>query len=127
MAADGSIDELRGLLANQRRFRPPPEHHAGGAFAALAKKAAAAHRQTGSFTRLWLERVPPEISRHTTLHGLTRGVLTVAVDDSAALYELDRLLRGGLDHQLIAAHSGPAFRRIKLRLVAPTDDVRREA
>ena len=122
MPLEDPCDELRGILANQARFRPPREHHAGGSFADLAKRARQAHRQTGSLAALWLERVPPAVARHTSLHGLTRGVLTVAVDDSAALYELDRLLRGGLDHQLIAAHTGPAFRRIKLRLIAGTGE-----
>ena len=63
---------------------------------------------------LWTELLPDEIIEHTRLDSLARSVLTVSVDSSARLYELDRLLRSGLEKQLITAHKGPAFRRVKL-------------
>ena len=43
-------------------------------------------------------------------------MLRVAVDSSARLYELDRLLRSGLQKQLISQSKGPAVRRVQLRV-----------
>jgi len=76
------------------------------------------HKQLQSIIALWHELVPAELAGKTTLEGLSRGVLRVAVDSSAALYELDHLLRSSLQRELITRHKGTALRRIQLR-VAP--------
>lgn len=78
------------------------------------------HRQLEQLVGLWAELVPADLAAHTRLAGLARGVLHVDVDSSARLYELDRLLRSGLERQIITRHKGPAMRRIQLR-VAPWD------
>ena len=77
-------------------------------------------RQVTSVTELWHQLLPPELMEHTQLQSLRRGVLRVRVDSSARLYELDRLLRTGLEQELIHRHKGPALRRIELRV---TDDL----
>ena len=73
-------------------------------------------KQVQSLVALWERLVPAELLSHTRLEGLNHGVLRVAVDSSTYLYELDRLLRQGLQDQLITRHKGPAFRRVQLRV-----------
>jgi hypothetical protein len=70
---------------------------------------------------LWTDLVPAELVAHSRLEGLSRGVLRVAVDSSSHLFELDRLLRGGLEQRLITSHKGPAFRRVQLRNAGVSD------
>lgn len=72
------------------------------------------YRQMQTVIDLWTQLLPPELAEHTRLESFRRGVLKVAVDSSSRLYELDRLLRNGLEQQLIQAHHGPALRKIKL-------------
>ena len=67
---------------------------------------------------MWPTLVPAELAGHCRLGSLVRGVLRVAVEDSAHLYDLDRLLRQGLQSRLRAAVKGPAIHRVQL-LVAP--------
>ena len=76
------------------------------------------YKQLASVVGLWHTLVPPAVALHSRLESLDRGVLRVSVDSSSRLYELDRLLRGGLERQLITQHKGPAMRRIQLRVVA---------
>jgi len=73
-------------------------------------------KQLVQLAALWGQLVPPELASHTKLESLSRGVLRVAVDSSSRLYELDRLLRSGLQSQLISEHKGPAVRRVVLRV-----------
>ena len=79
------------------------------------------HRQLAKLVDLWAELVPAEIAAHTRLESLSRGVLRVGVDSSGHLYELDRLLRSGLQQALITRHTGPAVRRVQLRVAPPMD------
>ena len=75
---------------------------------------------------LWQQLVPAELVGHTRLDRLSYGVLHVSVESSTHLYELDRLLRSGLQRQLIVQHKGPALRRVQLRVAAidrPPPDV----
>jgi len=74
------------------------------------------YQQLSSITQLWHALVPPQFTQHTHLESLHRGVLQVAVDSSAWLYKFDRLLRNGLERQLITQHKGPALRRVRLRV-----------
>lgn len=74
------------------------------------------HKQLEKLICLWAELVPDDIAKHTRLESLSRGVLRVAVDSSPRLFELDRMLRSGLEQQLIRAHKGPAIRKVQLRV-----------
>ena len=81
-------------------------------------------RQTRGLAKLgpiWAEMVPPALLRHTALASYNRGVLTVHVASSAALFDLQRLLAGGLEHRIRRAFTGGTLSRIKL-LVVPFDD-----
>ncbi len=73
------------------------------------------YKQVSVIVAAWEEQVPPELSRHCRLESLRRGVLRVAVDSSEHLYELDRLLREGLEATLQRAHRG-GLRRVQLVL-----------
>ena len=71
-------------------------------------------KQLKGISEAWATLVPADILSHTRLEKLNRGVLTVTVDNSAALYELDRQLRSGLQKQLREASKGSNINRIKL-------------
>lgn len=81
------------------------------------REVARPHKQLGRFVELWTELVPEPVLGHTRLEGFSRGVLRVAVDSSPHLYELDQLLRGGLERELIRRQpAGAALRRVRLRV-----------
>lgn len=75
------------------------------------------HKQLGQIARLWEQAVPPALADRTALVSLTHGVLTVHVADSSAMYELDRLLRGGVELRLRQSCE-TTLRKVKCR-VAP--------
>ena len=70
---------------------------------------------------------PHRPRRALPTRGISRGVLRVSVDTSSHLFQLDRLLRSGLQRQIINQHPGKALRRIQLRVDtnAFTPDTRR--
>lgn len=74
------------------------------------------YKQLVSITEVWMRLVPPDLLEHTRLESFSRGVLRVAVDSSPRLYELDRLLRDGLEQRLITEHRGQPFRKIQLHV-----------
>ncbi len=81
------------------------------------KEVAKPYQQLAGISRVWAQVAPEPVQRHARLESLSRGVLHVAVDSSAALYELERLLRSGLREALITRNTGPAIRRVAVRLV----------
>jgi hypothetical protein len=74
------------------------------------------YKQLAAVAPLWCRLLPPELLQHTRLEGLSRGALRVAVDCSSRLYELDRLLRSGLEQQIVSTYRSPTLRRIVLRV-----------
>ena len=92
----------------------------------FARRVTRPFKQLESFVGVWQSLVPPALIEHTRLEGLSRGVLRVAVDSSAHLYELDMLLRQGLERRMIRQHKGPAFRRVQLRVDDARESSRRE-
>ena len=77
------------------------------------------YKQLEQMIDIWTRLVPAELCRYTRLESLNRGVLKVAVDSSARHFELDRLLRQGLQEQIIKTHKGPAFRKIQIHVGDP--------
>jgi len=73
-------------------------------------------RQLGQLVPHWEELLPDELLPHTRLESLSRGVLHVTVSDASKHYELDRLLRGGLMHELQQAAGGANLRRVKVQV-----------
>jgi hypothetical protein len=105
------------------RTRPEPDLSLGFLGEFYKREVEKPAAQLADLAELWVELVPVEIVRHTRLESFSRGVMRVAVDSSVQLYELDRLLRSGLQTQLIQAHKGPALRRIQLKVSqTPIDD-----
>src|SRR5205085_3576804 len=51
----------------------------------------------------WGQLVPETLGEHCALESLSRGTLTVLVDSSSHLYELNQLLLAGLRQQLLIA------------------------
>ena len=100
----------------QRRRRAEPDRSLAFLAEAFQRDVARPHRQLGGLATLWAELVPAPLAAHTRLESLKRGTLTVAVHSSAHHYELDRLLREGLQRELVVRHRGPAFRRVKLHI-----------
>ncbi|MCE9590891.1 MAG: DUF721 domain-containing protein [Planctomycetes bacterium] len=76
------------------------------------------YKQLATIAPVWMELVPAELAAHTRLESFSKGVLRVVVDSSSRLYELDRLLREGLQERIITAHKGPAFRKVQLKVGA---------
>ena len=79
------------------------------------------YKQLGDLSALWAELVPAHLIERSRLVGLSRGTLHVEVDNPAAHFEIDRLLRGGLQKQLIEGHKGPAFRKVQVKVVGRSD------
>lgn len=81
------------------------------------KEVAKPYAQLGDLAVLWAEMVPAALVERSRLVGLSRGVLHVEVDNPASHFEIDRLLRGGLQKQLIRLHKGPALRKVSVKVV----------
>ena len=112
---DPTHDRLH-QLRQWRNVKPEPDLSLAFVKDDFKKKVERPYKQLAGIAELWQRLLPQDLIGHTRLDSLTRGVLHVTVDCSARLYELDRLLRMGLQQQLIVNHRGPAFRRVKLRV-----------
>ena len=80
------------------------------------------YQQLGDLAELWGELVPERLVACSRLVGLSRGTLHVEADHAAAHFEIDRLLRSGLQADLIRRHKGPAFRKVQIKLARRADD-----
>lgn len=81
-------------------------------------------RQLQGICELWRQLIPPDIAAHTRLDSFSRGILRVSVESSAWLYELDRLLRSGVERQLVTGYRGGGLRKVRLSVAtidAPGD------
>lgn len=115
MSEDASNRHLQRL--RQWRNRTDPDYSLRFIEKQFQQEVARPHKQLGRFIDLWAELVPETLRTHTRLEGFSHGTLRVAVDSSAHLYELNQLLRGGLERELIRRQpSGPSLRRVRLRV-----------
>lgn len=71
--------------------------------------------QLGPMVKVWQQSLPAPLLASTALEGFVRGVLTVLTPDSSVLYQLDRLLRSGLEKQLQQATRG-ALKKVRLKV-----------
>jgi len=118
MSSDGAREHVERL--RQWRNRPAPEVAVGPIVEGLEKQLAKGHKQFGKVVELWLELVPEELASKTRLASLSRGVLTVEVPDSVAMYELDRLLRSGVERELRERCKAPV-RSVRVKVAAQRD------
>lgn len=63
----------------------------------------------------WSQLIPDFLLQHTALESFTRGQLTVLVDSSPHLYELNQLLLAGVRKQLLLGCKGAGLRKIVLK------------
>jgi Dna[CI] antecedent, DciA len=121
MAKDPYQSHLDGLRA--RRNRKDRDFSLGFMRDQFKRDVQKPYEQLGDLTDIWSELVPEELSTHTRLVSLSRGVLRVSVDSSGRLYELDRLLRSGVFDELITRHRGKAVRRVDLKVGVQSADL----
>ena len=70
-------------------------------------------RQLKNLANVWDEVIPDDIREHTALESLHRGTLTVLVDSASHRYQLQTLLKGGLQREIQARFEG-TLNRIRL-------------
>ena len=123
MASDPVQDHLDRLRKD--RSLPKPDLSLGFLADQFKRDVAKPYKQLGDLVQLWAQLLPAHLVERCRLVGLSRGVLHVEVDNPAAHFEIDRLLRGGLQEQLIEGHQGPAFRKVQVKVVgrSGTSDV----
>jgi len=114
MEHDPAQEHLERL--QRSRSLPRPDLSLGFLAEQFKREVAKPYKQLGDLAALWAELVPAELVRCSRLVGLSRGVLHVEVDHAAAHFEIDRLLRGGLQKRLIQSHKGGALRKVVDRL-----------
>lgn len=116
-------DASQHRLERLRGFRNKPETDLSLGFLkdAFKREVERPYKQLAAITEVWARLVPEPLARHARLESLQRGVLRVAVSSSAHLYELDRLLRDGLQQRLIIEHRGPAIRKVQLHVAEFND------
>jgi hypothetical protein len=110
-----AIEQLRATRA-RRQF----DHSITSIIAGTQKNAMRTHRRLGEFIDLWERTVPPRLAAQTTVTGIRAGTAHVLVESSAALYELDRLLREGVEQTLRSQYRGTLI-RVRLR-IGPGDE-----
>ena len=108
------IEQLR-----QYRARPQRDVSIAGLIRSAATQASRTNRHLGQLIELWEQHVPAELAAKTTITALRGGVLHITVESSSVIYELDRLLREGLEQQLRSSYQGNLM-RVRLRAGSPT-------
>ncbi len=114
------LERLRGF-----RVRPERDLSLGFLVKRFSRDVAGPFKQLEALIEPWRSLVPSALLEHTRLESLRRGTLCVAVGDHSKLYELDMLLRHGLQKELLDAFGKGRVLRIKLRVdanVAPPFD-----
>lgn len=116
-------DPAQEHLERLRKYRSLPSRDLSLSFMAeqFKRDVAKPFQQLGDLATLWRELVPAALVERSRLVGLSRGVLYVEVDNPAAHFEVDRLLRSGLQDELIKRHRGPAFRKVSIKLAGRRD------
>jgi predicted nucleic acid-binding Zn ribbon protein len=66
----------------------------------LAARARRTERKLGAFIDLWEQMVSGELAGRTRVTAIRGGVVHVAADSASTVYELDRMLRGGLEQEI---------------------------
>jgi len=83
------------MLARSKRVE------VSGLFAATQRELKRTEKRLAGTAALWERVCPPELLERTCIVGLQRGTLTIGVRDHSTRYMLDRMLRSGLEADLI--------------------------
>lgn len=97
------------------RGRPEPDLSVSTVAAWLEQANAQRRRALGDVIDLWNEVAPERVRGFATVDALAQGTLTLAVSGSSASYELSRLLRDGLERELVG-RMPTRIRRVKVRV-----------
>ena len=81
-------------------IRPERETSIAQLVESMADEADRTHRRLGKLLDLWAELVPAEVEPHSRVVAVRGGVGYVRCDSASTKYELDRLLRQGLELEL---------------------------
>lgn len=111
------IQQIKQLQA--WRGRKPRDLSIAALMEAAVEDAAKTHKKLGELIELWRELLPEEVASQTVLTGFRSGVLQVKVDSSATMFEVDRLLRGGVEAELRRRFRG-SLSRVRTR-IGPLD------
>lgn len=114
MQHDPAQEHLERL--RKSRSLPSPDLSLGFLAEQFKREVAKPYKQLGDLSELWVQLLPAALAERSRLVGLSRGVLQVEVDSAAVNFEIDRLLRGGLQKRLIQMHKGPAFRKVSIKV-----------
>ena len=113
---DPRLARLARLAPYRRRrdFDPSID----GILDSTVKKAKRDEKRFSSFSEAWAQLVPAEILSCSRLAGSRGSSITIEVDSSSAKYELDRLLRTGLEADLRRLYNGP-LTKVRTKLGVP--------
>jgi hypothetical protein len=87
---------------------------------ALAKQFVRTEKSMGSATDAWMQLAPLALQKVASVESMRAGTLTLLVESSAAAFEVDRALRGGLENDLKISVQG--LLRVRTRLGKFPDD-----
>ena len=87
---------------------------------ALAKQFVRTEKSMGSATDAWMQLAPLALQKVASVESMRAGTLTLLVESSAAAFEVDRALRGGLENDLKISVQG--LLRVRTRLGKFQDD-----
>ena len=78
------------------------------------KKINKRHKLLQKISYAWGELLPVELQEHSSIEGLSRGMLKVMVDSQVHFAELDMLVRSGLADQILEIE--PTLQAFTIRL-----------
>lgn len=117
MDESSHIDHQLAKLRAQSAARDRVGRDLGGVMDAMQRRFGRDARRFAGVGEAWCSMCPGHLLDRTAILGLSRGELRIAVADSAAMYELDRYLRGGGEAALARTSSAP-MHRVRLSLDA---------
>ena len=106
--AQQRLERLRNF-----RLRKQRDLSIGPAFDAQAEQLKRLRKRVGPLAQAWESACPTDLIERTAIGGLSRGILTINVDDHATKFELDRALRAGAEREFIRL-APMSVRRLKL-------------
>jgi hypothetical protein len=112
-ARRSALEQLQKL----REYRSPRQQQlgAGALIERIQHSAQTTRRKLGQMIDLWQLHVPADMAAQTRLCAFARGTLHVEVPNASVRYELDRLLREGLEQQLRLSFRG-SLRGVKVKV-----------
>jgi len=98
------------LQLRQLRQRKERDHTIAPAIVSISEQIRTSDRKLTQLVELWRELVPEHLQHHATPTRVHSGVLHVEVDCAATAYEVDRLMRGGVEQTLRSRYNGTLLR-----------------